>query len=123
MNKELQALEDITLYLNANEPKGLYCKNIETIKNALIEIDEIFENHNIKSFTELNERLCYYNEIKFDDDIKQMKLKALDIIKAKRANVCLLLRCATVERYNKGICYEAKHLTQEEFNLLKEVLL
>lgn len=35
MSKELQALEDIVLYLNANEPKGLYCKNIEVIKTAL----------------------------------------------------------------------------------------
>ena len=27
----LEALEDIILYLNAIEPKGLYCENIETI--------------------------------------------------------------------------------------------
>lgn len=53
----------------------------------------------------------------------EKKLKALEIIKEKRVNVGLLLRCATVERYNKGICYEPRHLTKEEYNLLKEVLL
>lgn len=37
MNKELEALEDIILHLNANEPKGLYCKNIEILKTALKE--------------------------------------------------------------------------------------
>ena len=35
MSKELEALEDIILYLNASEPKGLYFENIEIIKNAL----------------------------------------------------------------------------------------
>ena len=35
MSKELGALEDIILYLNASEPKGLYCENIETIQQAL----------------------------------------------------------------------------------------
>ena len=33
--KGLEALEDIILYLNASEPKGLYCENIETIQQAL----------------------------------------------------------------------------------------
>ena len=31
-----EALEDIILYLNASEPKGLYCENIETIQQALL---------------------------------------------------------------------------------------
>ena len=41
MSKELEALEDIILYLNASEPKGLYCKNIETIQQALLELQSI----------------------------------------------------------------------------------
>lgn len=56
------------------------------------------------------------------DEETQKKLKALEIIKEKMVNVGLLLRCANVERYNKGICYEPKHLTKEEFDLLKEEL-
>ena len=31
----LGALEDIILYLNASEPKCLYCENIETIQQAV----------------------------------------------------------------------------------------
>lgn len=41
MSKELEALEDIILYLNASESKGLYCKNIEVIKNALKNYDKL----------------------------------------------------------------------------------
>lgn len=41
MNKELEALEDIILYLNASEPKGLYCENIETIQQALQRLEAI----------------------------------------------------------------------------------
>lgn len=51
------------------------------------------------------------------------ELEALEIIKEKEVNVGLLSRCATVERYNKGMCYESRYLTQEEYDLLKEVLL
>lgn len=51
------------------------------------------------------------------------ELKALEIIKEKGVNVGLLSRCANAERYNKGICYEPRYLTQEEFDLLKEALL
>ena len=43
MSKELEALEDIILYLNASEPKGLYCENIETIQQALLELQSIKE--------------------------------------------------------------------------------
>ena len=40
MSKELWALEDIILYLNASEPKGLYCENIETIQQALLKAEK-----------------------------------------------------------------------------------
>ena len=36
-------MEDIILYLNASEPKGLYCENIETIQQALLELQSIKE--------------------------------------------------------------------------------
>ena len=36
----LEALEDIILYLNASEPKGLYCENIETIQQALQRLEK-----------------------------------------------------------------------------------
>lgn len=40
MTKDLEALEDIILYLNASEPKGLYCENIEIIQQALIKSEK-----------------------------------------------------------------------------------
>ena len=58
-----------------------------------------------------------------DYKIIEKALKALEIIKEKGVNVGLLSRCANAERYNKGMCYESRYLTQEEYELLKEVLL
>ena len=89
--KGLEALEDIILYLNANEPKGLYCENIEVIKQ---------------------------------------ELKALEIIKNKRVDVFELLLGISnsmyrnpLERYNFYVEGSFNtELTQEEFDLLKEVL-
>ena len=40
MSEALEKLEDIILYLNANEPKVLYCENIETIQQALIKAEK-----------------------------------------------------------------------------------
>ena len=87
-----EALEDIILYLNATEPKGLYCENIEVIKK---------------------------------------ELNALEIIKNKRVDVFELLLGISnsvyrnpLERYNsyvEGSCFNTE-LTQEEFDLLSEVL-
>lgn len=111
------------------------CKDLNLIETALKEkinienrLDEIFENHNIKSFTELNERLCDYNELKFDDDIKQKKLKAFEIIQRKMPILYDILRSENYEFYMKhfGTYAEentAYELTKEEFDLLKEVLL
>lgn len=45
MSKGLEALEDIILYLNASEPKGLYCENIEVIKQELDQLEKL-ENEN-----------------------------------------------------------------------------
>ena len=36
----LEALEDIILYLNASEQKGLYCENIETIQQSLLNAEK-----------------------------------------------------------------------------------
>ena len=60
----------------------------------------------------------------YDENIKiiEKSLKALEIIKEKGVNAGLLSRCANAERYNKGMCYESRYLTQEEYDLLKEEL-
>ena len=52
--------------------------------------------------------------------------KAIKIIKKKRVNVDFLLDCKTLEQYNNScLRYELDRecLTQEEYDLLKEVLL
>ena len=58
-----------------------------------------------------------------DYKIIETALKALEIVKEKGVNVGLLSRCANAERYNKGMCYESRYLTQEEYDILKDVLL
>lgn len=60
----------------------------------------------------------------------EKSIKALEIIKKKNVAVAMLKSCGTVERYNTIAFYEedfkdkdyARKLTQEEFDLLKEVL-
>ena len=49
MSKGLEALEDIILYLNASEPKWLYCENIEVIKKELKAL-EIIKNKRVDVF-------------------------------------------------------------------------
>ena len=74
MSKELEALEDIILYLNANEPKGLYCKNVEIIKTAL------------KDFEWLKSKLTidFYNKLPEPKD----KIKFLKILYIKENYKC-----------------------------------
>ena len=105
MSKELEALEDIILYLNANEPKGLYCKNIEIIKTALknYEIYVKYAERMEKEQKTLNNRLKTQTEI-------------LRIIKDKQVDVAMFQPNGYSARYRKP-------LTQEEHDLLKEVLL
>ena len=47
-------------------------------------------------------------------------LKALEIIKEKEVNVRFLISCKNLKEYNDVI---SDHLTQEEYDLLREVLL
>lgn len=119
------------LYLIKEEELDIVETALNEKANIENRIDEIFKNHNIKSFTELNERLCDYNDLKFDD-IKQKKLKALEIIVKKKVDMVILDRALYIEGshhyYNKEIkkhlwVYEDKLLTKNEFDLLKEVLL
>ena len=59
----------------------------------------------------------------YDENIKiiEKSLKALEIIKNKQVNV-FLLHSVDLETYNDMIA-DNRNLTQEEFNVLKEVLL
>jgi len=79
------------------------------------------------------ERLIEYDEIgvKFAilNDSREKKLKALEIIKEKRVDITTLFDCLNAEEYNRWVpvrshySYPPLELTQEEYDLLKEVLL
>ena len=57
----------------------------------------------------------YWNEI-------QKKLKALEIVKEKEVNVFIFLHSGDLETYNDMCETEEEKITQEEYELLKEML-
>ena len=61
---------------------------------------------------------------KTDYEDLQKKVKAFDVIKEKRVDVNWLLQCFTHTKELESYNQDRRHkLTQEEFELLKEVLL
>lgn len=143
MSKELLALEDIILYLNASEPKGLYCENIETIQQALLELQSIKEanpSESLEAFGRITLHTEYdndshYDGLHFEDDCKlvdkalqksEKEHKALEIIKEKECDMRWFKYCikvnSEVETYNNGLPEYYEKLTQEEFNLLIEAV-
>ena len=92
--------------------------------NALEKIKEI------KKLVNSNEILNYTAIVNYYcDGVKEALLKAqkehkaLEIIKEKEVNMQVFNQCEDVETYNKVyIKQKDRQLTQEEFNLLKEVL-
>ena len=73
-----KALEDIILYLNATEPKGLYCENIEVIKQDLERLEKLEkENQELKEensrfkkvidFLKLNFNISLDSKLRIDD--------------------------------------------------------
>lgn len=89
-----------------------------TSKEAFEKMVELcnFYHHTIVKDTDI-QLICGYPI----DNIRR-DLEALEIIKEKGVNVGLLSRCSNAERYNNGMCYESRYLTQEEYDLLKEEL-
>ena len=69
-----------------------------------------------------------YEAVFYKEDFKQVRkeLKALEIIKKKGCDIGWLKYCVKnnfiVEVYNSGYHEYDKKLTEEQFNLLKEVL-
>ena len=96
MRKELEALYRLATRNNGNRRSDEEVdKDFRIVENALTE----------------------YEAIK-----KQEPTKALEIIKEKLVDVEYLSKCNNVKEYNAHWCYENFYLTEEEFNLLKEVL-
>ena len=55
----------------------------------------------------------------------EKELKALEIIKEKRVNAAILINSESLEEYNStvGFYFLKNQLTQEEYDLLREVVL
>lgn len=101
------------------------CERLKENNNfALMFIDDIYCLINTKDnkFDVIdNYKINNYGII---DNGTKKKLKALEIIKEKQVNVGDFIRCKSIEDYNDYCCYnEKEQLTQEEYDLLKEVLL
>ena len=77
----------------------------------------------LEAFDNIKDEMLEWTEGYEEDlDIVEKELKALEIIKNKKVNVIILMGCDTIEEYNKHPLTWNK-LTQEEYELLKEVLL
>ena len=125
MSKELSPLEALkelkkrygkNFSLNDDER----CRIIKTALERLELIDSVMGCVDYKKVADFLEN-CGCTTL--DDFYK--RIKALEIIKNKRVQVHILLESNNVEEYNESIyvCEGVKYkLTQEEYDLLKEVL-
>lgn len=122
----LQALENIKRYYPF-DIRDLEYQNIDIIESALKE----YENQ--KAIDKFMERTC--KDLGVHNPTEELvlaakQLKALDIIKNRQVDVGLLLACESEPEYLNRCCNRYwtndkcgwKRLTQEEYDLLKEVL-
>ena len=107
MSKELELFQEL---------RYEYLKTIKDDKLDLIE-NAIEENEALKSQVVGLENIYE----KLADKCDRL-YKVVAIIKKKGVNLHILKMCDSVEEYNK-LCNIALPLTQEEYDLLKEVLL
>lgn len=119
-----------------NELTALEC--VEELKRLLADshIEGKWSKQTHKYFSNIVETIeitlkAYENALDGLDAEMRKNQKALEIIKQKQVCVYLLNGCDTVEQYNNTMdLFEIPkkdrhkyHLTKEEFNLLKEVML
>jgi len=104
MTKELEALQDLSKLVFIYGGVEQY----RIIENAL------------KDYEFLKEEKLVLSACRDLPNLKK-KLRVLDIIKEKRVNIEYIKCCDTYEQY-KIICSYWNEITEEEFNLLKDVL-
>ena len=82
----------------------------------------------LEALERIENEYSIYEAVFYKEDFKQVRkeLKALEIIKEKECDMRWFKYCikvnSEVETYNNGLPEYYEKLTQEEFNLLKEVL-
>lgn len=118
MSKELTPLEAFQLFFK--ELKIEDSEFARIIETALKRLEEL-EIENSKQFKEkwVQDNLA----MTFELNVVKDKLKALEIIKEKRVDVDRLLRSKDLGEYNFSNAYVYQDLTQDEYDLLREVLL
>ena len=133
MSKELEALQKIASF-EVNQIYDIKFDNGDREHYECETIIELFPNDfaeietELKRLEELEDRI---NELEETNHLMFLrehentkKLKALEIIKKKEVDIGWLKRAKDLREYNSGMginSYSA--LTQEEYDLLKEVLL
>lgn len=119
MSKELEASKRIRKLLENKYGLLIYADDLDLIETALKRLENYEQNE------DFNKDVLNYAFLNEQDKIK--KLKALDIIKEKKVNVLMFICYANsgkngFKMYNQAMENEEWRLTQEEFDLLKEVL-
>ena len=142
MSKELEALDrlycagrlDLDYVLNGKQNQdyriiGKALEDYELMKQAkIIVADKKISDDDLEKLK--NQGIIVGNleqskvELLFDEET-QKKLEALEIIKKKRVDVRYLFQCKSLRDYNyiyKGTNQSELCLTQEEYDLLKDML-
>lgn len=100
-------------------------KGLEALKQ--LKDRAVHDEYLYRQDTNREKAISFLNEIDNFVNAIEKELKALEIIKEKQVNVLILkysfISEEGVEYYNKYFGNEDLHLTQEEYELLKEVLL
>lgn len=125
MSKELEAFETVKMEIIASKGEDFQLEfdeelyqSLEIIETALKRLESIEDTR----FIILGGRCSGKTQKVYT----LLKLKAFEIIKEKRVNVNQFFKhCSNNDKwgYNKTVCDKKRQLTQEEYDLLKKVLL
>lgn len=131
MSKGLKALQDIRLriFIESEVQSEKVVKDLKIIEKELKEYEETKKDLEqvMSDYQDLGnscyEKLKAYEELKKEYLVLSIKERALEIIKKKVVDIYLLYATKTLEDYNSSLMQYNANLTQEEYDLLKEVFL
>ena len=120
MSKELEIIKELRCLVYSCQDSG-FITNAE--KHFLPLLDRL--ETELKDYEELKKlKLLPYPKVNDEEYRRNVvkSLQALEIIKEKRVNLEYIKCCENYEQY-KTICSYWNEITEEEYDLLKEVLL